>query len=226
MSCIELNILTAPSCHGEERRIPTKPRDSLLHPSHCAALPLFGWHLHHSALTGKEPRMHEPRREDANDSLIGQIKDDPTTRTKPPAVADVACGNGIWLTQEFKSLAYPPGTTVHGFDISDSQLPSSNARPASVTFSVLDALHLSSQQNTTMPLTSSTFASSWAQSLVLLQFTSCRLSLRFCNPEAFSSGTMATYTTLSLFGHQRFHANGPGGLPLWSRNTVQRSICR
>ena len=64
-------------------------------------------------------------------------------QSRPLSVADVACGNGIWISQESRSPAYPAGTKFHGFDVSDAQVPSTVGLPENVTFSILNASHSS-----------------------------------------------------------------------------------
>ena len=55
------------------------------------------------------------------------------------AIADVACGNGIWLMDESQKHDTAV-TTFHGFDISDEQFPTQDTWPENIKFSILDAL--------------------------------------------------------------------------------------
>lgn len=56
--------------------------------------------------------------------------------SRPLAIADVACGNGIWIMEE--SLKHP-SSTFFGFDISDALFPTPDTVPRNVSFSILDA---------------------------------------------------------------------------------------
>ncbi|KAF3921355.1 hypothetical protein ABW20_dc0103711 [Dactylellina cionopaga] len=54
------------------------------------------------------------------------------------AVADIATGTGIWLTQLSHDL--PKTVTLHGYDITDRLFPDPSALPSNVSFSLLNIL--------------------------------------------------------------------------------------
>lgn len=89
----------------------------------------IGWNLHPSALSPI------PASNNTGKAILH------SSPSHPLAVADIACGNGLWLLQESQSPTYPPHTTFTGFDISPSQFPSPSTIPSSVTFTVLNASH-------------------------------------------------------------------------------------
>jgi hypothetical protein len=86
----------------------------------------LGWNLH--------PTISQHLRS-------AQSQAESNCESQPPRVADIACGNTIWLAQESKSPAYPPNTQFHGFDISPAQFPFTNNLPANVHLEILDASH-------------------------------------------------------------------------------------
>ncbi len=59
------------------------------------------------------------------------------TSDEEVAVADVACGNGIWITEESKN--HPKTTQFYGFDVSDGQFPHQQTWAPNVHFEQLDA---------------------------------------------------------------------------------------
>ncbi|KAK7915071.1 hypothetical protein PG985_012774 [Apiospora marii] len=62
--------------------------------------------------------------------------------TQPLKIADLACGNGVWLTELHSHLAKNDVTAVQldGFDINPVNFPAASYLPASVTLKKLDIL--------------------------------------------------------------------------------------
>jgi hypothetical protein len=74
----------------------------------------------------------------------GDVQQNPTNgEFEPLRVADIACGNTIWLAQESKSSAYPTNTQFYGFDISPAQFPFASNLTENVHLEILDASHSS-----------------------------------------------------------------------------------
>lgn len=54
----------------------------------------------------------------------------------PKSIADLACGNGIWIVEESRSERYAYGSTFAGFDVSPTRFPA--ATPSNLSFETLD----------------------------------------------------------------------------------------
>jgi hypothetical protein len=90
----------------------------------------LGWNLHPTILTSIDASASKSSAAGSNTNADA---DDQSDSHPTLAVADVACGNGLWLMQESQSPDYPPGTKFYGFDISDTQFPSPATIPSNVT---------------------------------------------------------------------------------------------